>query len=307
MALYDNIVFPEPPTLFDDYSGRGKAEHEQKMTISKTLNERDLKLVTPSDLNDEQRKVWNAHYDPINFNFRLANPQGADLVRWKYQRYMHDYLATIASVDEGVGKLLDYLKVSGLDRNTIVIYSSDQGFYLGEHGWFDKRWIFEQSLRTPLVIRWPGVVKPGSISDTMVSNLDFAETFVAATGAKVPSEMQGSSLVPVLKGHNPSKWRKSFYYHYYEHPGDHNVPRHYGVITKRYKLIHFYEPEENYWELFDLAKDPAEMKNVYNQPHYAAVQKKLHKELDRLRAVLKVPDPDPAESATHFDDGEPVK
>ncbi len=166
LADYDGVKFPEPPTLFDDYSGRGKAEHEQEMMIAKALTPRDLKLTPPPTLNAEQRKIWDAYYEPRNDDFRKQNLTGQDLVRWKYQRYMHDYLATIASVDESVGKLLDYLDKEGLAENTIVVYSSDQGFFLGEHGWFDKRWIFEESLRTPLVVRWPGIVKPGSINAT---------------------------------------------------------------------------------------------------------------------------------------------
>src|SRR4051812_8002370 len=214
LALYDGVTFPEPSTLFDDYAGRGKAEHEQDMTIAKTMTPQDNKLVAPKQLTPEQRKTWDAYYDPRNEAFRKQNLTGQDLVRWKYQRYMHDYLATITSVDESVGKLLDYLKENNLEQNTIVIYCSDQGFYLGEHGWFDKRWIFEQSLRTPLLVRWPGVTKPGTVNTDMVSNLDFAETFLDAAGVPVPAEMQGRSLAPVLRGETPADWRKAVHYHY---------------------------------------------------------------------------------------------
>lgn len=296
LSLYDNVKFPEPETLFDDYSGRGQAEKTQDMTIAKTMNERDLKLIPPKILTTEQRKVWDAYYEPRNEAFRKANLQGKDLVRWKYNRYMHDYLACIASVDESVGRLLDYLKQGGLDQNTIVAYSSDQGFYLGEHGWFDKRWIFEESLRTPLLVRWPGVVKPGTVNKDIVSNLDYAETFLDAAGVSVPAEMQGKSLVSLLKGNTPQDWRKSFYYHYYEYPGPHSVRRHYGVVTSRYKLVHFYEPEMNYWELFDLQTDPHELRSVYGQKEHAATQKELERELGRLRTELKVPAQDPPES-----------
>jgi arylsulfatase A-like enzyme len=296
LSLYDGKKFPEPPTLFDDYSGRGKAEHEQEMEIAKVMNERDLKLVPPATLTPQQREKWDAYYNPRNEAFRKANPQGKELVRWKYQRYMHDYLACISSVDDSVGKVLDYLKETGLDHNTIVVYASDQGFYLGEHGWFDKRWIFEESVRTPCVVRWPGVTKPGSVSKEIVSNADFAETFLDAAGVPVPAEMQGRSMRPVLAGKTPKDWRKSFYFHYYEHPAVHNVARHYGVVTERYKLVHFYEPEFNYWELFDRQKDPRELTSVYGRPEYAAVQKELETELARLRKELKVPDPDPAEA-----------
>jgi arylsulfatase A-like enzyme len=221
---------------------------------------------------------------------------GKDLVRWKYQNYMRDYLATIASVDQSVGRLLDYLKETGLDRNTLVVYSSDQGFYLGEHGWFDKRWIFEQSLRTPLLVMWPGVIKAGSVSSEMVSNLDYGETFLDAAGIAVPAEMQGRSMMPILRAQPPADWRTEFYYHYYEHPAVHNVARHYGIVTDRYKLVYFYEPEFNYWELFDLKNDPDELKSVYDDPSYADVQKQLHADLDKLRTQYKEPAQDPPDS-----------
>lgn len=288
--------YPEPETLFDDYAGRGKAEREQDMTIAKTMTDTDTKLATPPYLNAAQKQAWDAWYGPRNEAFRKANLQGKDLVRWKYQRYMHDYLACIASVDESVGRMLDYLKETGLDKNTIVIYSSDQGFYLGEHGWFDKRWIFEESVRMPLLVRWPGVTKPGSVNRDLVSNVDFAETFLDAAGAPVPADMQGRSLVPLLKGQTPKDWRKSFYYHYYEHPAVHSVARHYGVVTDRYKLVHFYEPEFNYWELFDRRTDAGETRSVYGRPEYADTQKQLHAELDRLRKDLGVPAQDPPET-----------
>lgn len=296
LSKSDDVKFPEPDTLFDDYSGRGKAEHSQDMMIASTMDDYDLKLTPPGDLNPEQRKIWDAYYEPLNGVFRKANLQGKELVRWKYQRYLHDYLACIESVDDSVGKILDYLKESGLDKNTIVVYMSDQGFYLGEHGWFDKRWIFEESLRTPFVVRWPGVVRPGSINRNLVSNLDIAETMLEVAGVSPPSEMQGRSLVPILKGKTPRDWRKAFYYHYYEYPGDHDVARHYGVVTDRYKLVHFYEPKFDYWELFDLKTDPEELKSVYGSPEYAKVQIELKLKLARLRAELKVPEQDSPET-----------
>lgn len=288
--------FQEPSTLFDDYSGRGKAEREQDMTLAKTFTPIDAKFRPPGGMTVAQLKEWNAYYEPRNEEFHKANPQGEDLVRWRYQRYMHDYLGCIASVDESVGRLLKYLDDEGLAENTIVVYSSDQGFYLGEHGWFDKRWIFEESLRTPLLVRWPGKTKPGSSNKDIVSNIDFASTFLEAAGVPVPGDIQGRSLVPILKGKTPSDWRKSFYYHYYEYPGPHAVRRHYGVVTDRYKLVHFYAPDVDYWELFDLKKDPQEMRSFYGQPKYAATQKKLHTELERLRTELKVPRQDPPET-----------
>ena len=226
------------------------------MMIAKTMNKVDLKLTPPRNLTPEQKKKWDAYYEPRNKAFREANLKGKDLVQWKFNRYMHDYLGCIKAVDESVGRLLDYLDREKLSDNTIVVYCADQGFYLGEHGWFDKRWIFEESLRTPLVVRWPGKIKPGSVNSNLVSNIDFAPTFLDAAGIAVPKDIQGRSLVPILKGHTPDNWRKSFYYHYYEHPGPHNVHRHYGVVTDRYKLVYFYEPDMDYWELFDLKKDP---------------------------------------------------
>lgn len=285
-------AYPEPPTLFDDYAGRGLAERDQDMTIEKTMNAKDLKLTPPPQLTPEQRKAWDAYYEPRNEKFRQANLKDKDLVRWKYQRYMHDYLGCIKAVDESVGRLLKYLDDEGLAENTIVIYSADQGFYLGEHGWFDKRWIFEESLRAPLLARWPGMAKPGTVNKDLVSNLDFAETFLELAGAPVPSEMQGRSLVPVLKGQTPADWRKSFYYQYYEYPVPHHVRPHYGVVTDRHKLVRFYGTDADYWELFDLEKDPHELKSVSGVSEYESVQKRLEAELARLRNELQVPETD---------------
>ncbi len=293
LGRYGETKFPEPPTLFDDYAGRGKAAATQDMTLEKTFTPLDAKLTTPPSLNAEQRKVWDAYYGPRNEAFRKANPQGKDLVRWRYQRYMHDYLSTVASVDDGVGEVLDYLKESGLDKNTVVVYASDQGFFLGEHGWFDKRWIYEEATRTPFLVRWPGVTKPGSVSKELVSNLDFAQTFLEMAGVPAPAEMQGRSVVPLLKGKAPADWRKSLYFHYYEYPGPHSVRRHYGVITDRYKLAHFYEPDMEYWELFDRREDPREMKSLYDDPKYRKVREELSTELVRLRQQYRVTANDP--------------
>lgn len=291
LTMYDDVTIPEPATLFDDYAGRGTAAREQKMSIARDLTPGDLKLVPPRNLNGEQLKAWNAAYEPKNEAFRKADPQGADLVRWKYQRYVKDYLRCVAAVDDGVGRMLDYLDESGLAKETIVIYSSDQGWYLGEHGWFDKRWMYEESLRMPLLVRWPGAVKPGSENRDMVSNVDFAETLLEMAGVSVPADMQGRSFVPLLKGSTPPDWRRSFYYHYYEFPGPHSVARHYGVRTERHKLIHFYHLGE--WELYDLEKDPDELKSVYGDPAYAGMTAELKTELEGLRARLQVPDDPP--------------
>ncbi len=288
--------FPEPETLFDDYAGRGRAEHEQDMTLEKTFTATDAKLVAPGYLNDEQRRVWDAYYEPRNAEFRAANLTGKDLVRWRYQRYLHDYLGCVKAVDEAVGRMLKYLDDEGLAQNTLVIFSSDQGFYLGEHGWFDKRWIYEESLTTPLLARWPGVTQPGSRCGSLVSILDLPETFLQAAGEPIPPDMQGASLLPLLRGETPADWRKSFYYHYYEFPGAHSVRRHYGVVTDRYKLFHFYEPEMNYWTLIDRQTDPHELRNVYDDPTYAETRQTLHTELQRLRGQLQVPAEDPPAS-----------
>ena len=291
LTLYKNVIFPEPATLFDDYSNRGTAEKSQDMTISKTMRLiEDLKMYKDKTKNKttglnrmdaEQMAAWDAVYDPIIKHFYESGLSGDELVRFKYQRYLQDYLACIAAVDKSVGEILDYLKENGLDKNTIVIYASDQGFYLGEHGWFDKRWMFEESYRTPLLIEWPGIIKPGSVNNDMVSNLDLAETFLDMAGVKVPSDMQGRSMVPILKGRTPSNWRKEHYYHYYEYPGSHMVKRHYGISTEQYKLIHYYYNIDE-WEMYDIKADPQEMRNVYNDPAYTFIKKDMHKRLEKI-------------------------
>ncbi|HUT24272.1 MAG TPA: sulfatase/phosphatase domain-containing protein [Sumerlaeia bacterium] len=299
LTLYDDVEIPEPETLFDDYADRSSAAKGQKMTIANDMSDvGDLKITPPGDskavtgrLTEEERKLWEAAYDPKNDAYRKINPQGKDKVRWRYQRYIKDYLRCIASIDDNVGRLLDYLDEKGLADDTVVIYSSDQGFYLGEHGWYDKRWMYKESFGTPLIVRWPGVAKPGSENADLAQNLDFAETFLEIAGVPVPDDMQGASLVPLLKGETPANWRKSVYYHYYEFPGVHNVQRHCGVATHRHKLIHYYRIGE--WELFDLEKDPNEMRSVYSDPAYADVVKEMKAELERLRKLYEVPEQDP--------------
>ncbi len=293
LTMYDDVTLPEPATLFDDYAGRGSAAKQQTMRIARDLDERDLKLVPPEELTPEQLEVWNQAYDPKNDAFREANLTGDDLVRWKYQRYLKDYLRAVASVDDNIGRLMEHLDASGLTDNTIVIYASDQGWYLGEHGWFDKRWMYEESLRMPLIVRWPNTVAPGSEATAMVSNLDLAETFLDIAGVAsvdIPPDMQGRSLNPILQGTTPPDWRTSFYYHYYEYPGPHDVARHYGVRTERHKLIYFYTLDE--WELYDLEKDPNELVSVYDDPEYADIVAELKAELERLRQHYNVPDDD---------------
>jgi arylsulfatase A-like enzyme len=229
----------------------------------------------------EQRAAWDAAYEPKNQAFLAANLIGDELVRWKYQRYIKNYLRCIKGVDESVGRLTDYLEESGLDKNTIVIYSSDQGFYLGDHGWYDKRWMYEESLKMPFIVKWPGVTPPDSKCDAMVQNLDYAETFLQVAGAAIPGDMQGRSLVPLLKGQEPANWRDAIYYHYYEYPSVHMVARHYGIRTERFKLFRFYQFDE--WEFYDLETDPEELTNEYNNPAYADQIATLKKDLDNIR------------------------
>jgi arylsulfatase A-like enzyme len=289
--------YEEPETLFDDYTNRGLAVRDQEMTLEKSFSKLDVKLVVPGSLNAEQQAEWKKYYEPRNAEFEKANLSGKDLVRWRYNRYMHDYLGCVKAVDENVGRVLKYLDDNGLADNTIVVYSSDQGFYLGEHGWYDKRWIFEESLRTPLLVRWPGVTKPGSVNENLVSVVDYAETLLDAAGLPVPNEMQGRSLRPLLAGETPSDWRKSFYYHYYEYPQPHRVRPHYGVVTDRFKLVHFYRPDVDYWELYDRQNDPLELRDVSKLPEHAATVTELKKEIARLRAELKVPDEEAPEAS----------
>lgn len=300
LNLYDDTHIPEPPTLFEDHGLRGKAVRQHDMGIGETMGRRDLKFVGPRNLTPDQQALWDAAYGPKNAQFFAMQLRGDALVRWKYQRYIKDYLRCVASLDEQVGRVLDELANQGLAENTIVVYSSDQGFYLGEHGWFDKRWMYEQSLRTPLLVRWPGVVNAGTFCDEIVSNVDFAATLLEAGGIEVPTDLDGRSFVPLLRGERPADWRESFYYHYYEYPRWHFVRRHYGVTNRRYKLIHFYEKDVNEWELYDLQFDPYELNNVYSNPAYQRVRNQMRAELKRLRSELRVPDQDPPEIERPF-------
>jgi arylsulfatase A-like enzyme len=305
LATFDGTTIPEPASLFDDYAGRATPAANQEMTIARHMSLLyDLKATPASDdgaqewqvqgwegtygrLSDEQKAAWDAAYDPRNEEFLAAGLEGDELTRWKYQRYIKDYLRTIASIDDNLGRVLDWLEETGLAENTVVVYSSDQGFYLGEHGWYDKRWMYEESFRTPLIVRWPGETAPGSQSGAIVSNLDFAPTLLDMAGLEAPPDMQGRSLVPLLGGETPDDWRSSFYYHYYEAEGPHAVAEHYGVTTDRYKLIRY--PATDEWELFDLAVDPQEMRSAAGDPAYDEVRAELEAELERLREELEVP------------------
>ncbi len=304
-------TFPEPTTLFDDYSNRGTAAKTAEMNLLTHMKYGHDSKISPETikemggvepevpsingynraykrLNNEQRKLYDPVLDSINTWFKNNWPSMNDKqkMKWKYQRYMQDYLGCISSVDDNVGRVLDYLDESGLAENTIVIYTSDQGFYLGEHGWFDKRFIYDESFKTPLLIRWPNQITAGTTNDEMVQNLDFAQTFLEAAQIKAPADMQGESLIPLLKGNN-EKWdRDAVYYHYYEYPGEHAVKRHYGIVNKEYKLVHFYYDVDE-WELYDRLNDPQEMNNAYNDPKYANIVKELKKELKALRVKYK--------------------
>jgi arylsulfatase A-like enzyme len=284
LTMYDDTVFPEPETLFDDYATRSAAAREQEMTLRDHMQpEYDLKMADPpARLDDAQRAAWEAAYGPKQEAYARENPQGDELVRWKYQRYLEDYLGCIAAVDENIGRVLDYLDRSGLADSTLVVYTSDQGFYLGDHGWFDKRFMYEESLRMPLLVRFPGAIPAGSVNPDLVLNLDFGPTFLDVAGIQAPESMQGASLKALLPGKVLGDWRSSVYYHYYEFPAVHMAKRHYGVRTDRYKLIHFYF-DIDAWELYDLEKDPNELHNVYADPAYSAQVTELKEELARLR------------------------
>ena len=286
----DGIEVPEPPTLFDDYSGRSSAAVNHQMGIADHMGPHRLMLRYSSKHTPEQLEKFDAYFKPRNKAYLEADLSGKERTQWHYQRYIKNYLRCVKAVDENVGRILDYLDEHDLTDNTLVIYSSDQGFYLGEHGWFDKRWMYEESLRTPLLVRWPGRIKPGTENtDDIVSNLDIASTVLDAVGAEIPGDLQGRSFVPILEGKTPEDWRKSFYYHYYE-GGGHGVPRHYGVTNGHHKLIRFPEPHLDTWELFDLEKDPQELKSVHGEPAYEEIQAHLVSELERLRDQYQVPE-----------------
>ncbi len=343
LGMYDNVDFPLPETLWDDYSTRGSAAHTQKMQIDRDMElALDLKvdsLGRPVDrfnstiaeygrLNPEQRAAYEKYFGARYERFQHDSLKGKELVVWKYQTYLRDYLSVIHSVDENVGRLLKYLDEHGLAENTIVVYASDQGFYMGEHGWFDKRFMYEESMRTPLVIRYPREIRAGSVSSEMVQNIDYAPTFLEYAGVKQPKEMTGRSLRKLFKhtANNSKKihWRKSLYYHYYDYPAWHLTRKHDGVRTDRYKLIHFYgkggaraltenryqqqegtreynsyrwmaqsgyitdDPDIDYYELYDLQEDPNELNNIYGKPGTERITKRLKRLLKRYRKELAV-------------------
>ena len=346
LGMYDDVEFPMPENFYDDYATRGSAVRTQKMSVTRDMRwEQDFKVPEMLDLNNpdsqdsynalmgeinrmtpEQRSAWGRYYFPRNRRLLEAQLKGKDLDNWKYQVYIRDYMSVIASVDESVGRVLDYLDKNGLTDNTMIVYTSDQGFYMGEHGWFDKRFMYEESLRTPLIVSYPGHTKPGSVCNRLVQNIDYAPTFLALAGVKQPKDMPGRSLVPVLtNGDNVKNWRQSIYYHYYDYPTYHMVRKHDGVRTDRYKLIHFYgkggldavpenkyqnvpgtreyatlkglesigyfEPKDeavDYCELYDLQADPHEQNNIFGKPGTEKITKQLQRVLNKYRKTLAV-------------------
>ncbi|MDH4091043.1 MAG: sulfatase [Cyclobacteriaceae bacterium] len=285
-----NITLPE--NFYDAYAGRTAAE-DQDLSIDKTmLLGYDLKMYDDSiaalkensisRMNTAQRNTYLAYYARIKADFDSKNLSGKALTEWKYQRYMRDYLATAISLDRNVGRLMQYLKKNNLLDNTMIVYTSDQGFYLGEHGWFDKRFMYEESMRTPMIIRYPPLARKGTVIQDLVMNLDMAPTFLQLAGVAVPESMQGKSILPLLAGEaKGDAWRTGVYYHYYEHPGEHNVYRHFGIRTSRYKLIRFYGVK-NFWELYDLRHDPHEMRNLAGEMKHEKLLANLKRELQQL-------------------------
>ncbi len=302
LALYEDKTFPLPETFWDDYSGR-QAAAAQEMSIFKDMDlAYDLKTVTEETgktglgqayagmlerLDPEQRTAWDRFYATVIEDFKKKSPKGRALAEWKFQRYMRDYLKVVKSLDDNVGRLLDHLEEEGLLENTLIVYTSDQGFYMGEHGWFDKRFMYEESMRTPLIMRLPDrFVRENGLEahdiTELVQNIDYAPTFLELAGAEIPDDIQGESLVPLLKGEHPDNWRQSLYYHFYEYPAEHSVKRHYGIRTDRYKLIHFYH-DIDAWELYDLHEDPNELHNLCGQPGYENLSDSLKVQLAGLR------------------------
>ncbi|WP_081211935.1 sulfatase family protein [Salegentibacter sediminis] len=303
LNLYDSIKFPLPETYFSDHENQLAAQQQLQTIYEDMYKGHDLKLTVAkgSDslahnpwttdferMTTAQRNTWNEAYRPKNDAFHEANLSGKELAEWKGQRYLRDYLATVASVDEGVGQILDYLEETGLDENTIVIYTTDQGFYLGEKGFFDKRFMYEESLAMPMLMQFPKEIKSGTEINALTQNLDFAPTFLDFAGAEIPQDMQGRSLKPLVNQTTSDQdFRNAIYYHYYDFPAFHMVKRHYGVRTHRYKLIHFYD-DIDFWEMYDLKEDPLEENNIYKHPDYVDIREQMHAKLDSLQEEYEV-------------------
>lgn len=302
LSLYEDKIFPLPDNFFDDYKGR-QAAGSQEMSVIKDMDliydlkmfrsEEDSRLRSNYEkilarMDRSQREAWDKFYNSIIDKFYKDKPTGKELANWKFQRYIRDYMKTVKSLDDNVGRVLDYLKKKDLLKNTLVVYTSDQGFYMGEHGWFDKRFMYEESMRSPLIMMLPqGFNRRGDITE-MVQNIDYAPTFLDIAGVDIPKDIQGQSLLPLLKGKKPKKWRKALYYHFYEYPAEHMVKRHYGVRTEDYKLIHFYNDIDQ-WELYDLRIDTAEMHNIYGQPGTEQITEELKKEMLKLQEEYNDP------------------
>jgi N-acetylglucosamine-6-sulfatase len=308
LDLYADQEIPLPATFYDDYAGRTKLLQQAEMSIRDHMMwGHDMKFRGENEFPEqfrqgangeyqrmtaEQRAAWDAHYEPENqavlARLRAGTITDDELLRWKYQRYIKDYLRCVAAVDEGVGRLLDYLDQSGLAENTVVIYASDQGFYLGDHGWYDKRWMFEESLKMPLLVRWPGRIQPGRRSEALVQNIDYAPTLLELAGVAVPAEMQGRSLAPLWEGEGsaPADWREAIYYAYYENAAEHQVPKHDGIRTLRHKLMYF--PRTREWNLFDLERDPQELASVHADPAYAETLRAMQQRYRDLRQFYGV-------------------
>lgn len=294
LDLFEDCTFPLPETFYDNYEKRSAAQ-EQEMSICDNHDMDpiyDLKMYRKDKesrlkgtyeyflgrMDTEQRKRWDDFYNPIIKKFYADSLQGKALAEWKFQRYMRDYLKVVKSLDDNVGRVLKYLEDNDLLKNTLVVYTSDQGFYMGEHGWFDKRFMYEESFRTPLIMMLPeGYDRRGDISEP-VQNIDYAPTFLEIAGVEKPADIQGESLMPLLRGEHPADWRETIYYHFYEYPAEHMVKRHYGVRDNRYKLIHFYNDIDE-WELYDLEKDPTELHNLYGEPGTESITRSMMQKL----------------------------
>lgn len=281
---------PEPPSLLRSMDGLTEARQDARMSISEYMTDHDVKVSPGRELTESQIAMWEAAFAEGNAAYEAADLSDADDIRWKYQRYIKTYLASVKSMDRQIGRLLDYLKQRNLMENTLIVYTSDQGFFLGENGWFDKRWMDEVSSRVPLVMQWPGKITPGSQASGLVQNIDLAPTFLDAAGVKAPKPMHGVSLLPLAQTPQMD-WERDLYYHFYENPGFHGVARHYGVHTERHKLIHYYENDE--WELFDLEADPQDQNNLYGMAGYETITKDLKERLAALRQQYSVPTEDP--------------
>ncbi len=304
--MYEDTTFPMPENFYDNYEGR-LAAAAQEMSVVKDMDlAYDLKMFHPTvktplsaytgemDRLDSATKArWDRTYNPILEDFLAKKRTGKELAEWKYQRYMRDYMKCVASLDDNIARLIDHLDHEGLLENTIIVYTSDQGFYLGEHGWFDKRFMYEESMRTPLIVRLPDCYRDaprGVKVDELVQNIDYAPTLLSYAGVEVPQDMQGESFMEILEGQHPQEWREDgLYYHFYEYPGEHAARKHYGVRDDRYKLIHFYGDDIDCWELYDIENDPSEMQNLYGNGKYSEVQKMMHSKLERLEAKYDAP------------------